>query len=173
METTSNRNHCRGGGGGSVGFDIIAEDVQIVDNDKENTGSIMEHLVQPHETFEGICLRYGVTGTILRQCNGGFSGTNLQLGPNPLKIPPSLKLPRYPSKPFMVDQLQRAYPALSPTEASAYLELNDYDMAEASANVQEDRLTYQHEEEETTAERNHRKDTSCWWFKAPFQKKIA
>jgi len=47
----------------------------------------VEHIVQPSDTFQGICLRYKITPTQLRQANGGFSGTNLFLAPNPLKIP--------------------------------------------------------------------------------------
>ena len=47
----------------------------------------IEHIVQPSDTFQGICLRYKITPTQLRQANGGFSGTNLLLAPNPLKIP--------------------------------------------------------------------------------------
>jgi hypothetical protein len=46
-----------------------------------------EHEIQPSDTFTGICLRYKVSAAQLRKANGGFSGTNLFLAPNPLKIP--------------------------------------------------------------------------------------
>ena len=54
---------------------------------------VVEHWVQPSDTFQGICLQYGITSTQLRQANYGFSGTHLSLAPNPLKILNPLKLP--------------------------------------------------------------------------------
>ncbi|KAL3905334.1 MAG: hypothetical protein SGARI_004511, partial [Bacillariaceae sp.] len=50
------------------------------------TAPYLEHLVQPTDTFEGICVRYKLTPSELRRANH-FSGSNLQLAPNPLKIP--------------------------------------------------------------------------------------
>eukprot|EP00980_Cylindrotheca_fusiformis_P017142 scaffold5276_cov134-Cylindrotheca_fusiformis.AAC.9 len=47
----------------------------------------IEHDVQSSDTFTGICLRYKISPAELRKANGGFSGTNLFLAPNPLKIP--------------------------------------------------------------------------------------
>lgn len=48
----------------------------------------VQHVILPEEdTFDGICLRYGITPTQLRQANGGFSGTNLRLAPATLNIP--------------------------------------------------------------------------------------
>ena len=46
----------------------------------------LEHKVQPTDTFQGICLTYGITATKLRQTNM-FSGTNLKLAPSTLLIP--------------------------------------------------------------------------------------
>jgi hypothetical protein len=54
---------------------------------------VVEHWIQPSDTFQGICLLYGVTSTQLRRANYGFSGTNLSLAPNPLRIPNPLKVP--------------------------------------------------------------------------------
>jgi len=54
---------------------------------------VVEHWIQPSDTFQGICLQYGITSTQLRQANYGFSGTNLSLAPNPLKILNPLKRP--------------------------------------------------------------------------------
>jgi len=54
---------------------------------------VVEHWVQPSDTFQGICLQYGITSTQLRQANYGFSGTHLSLAPNPLKILNPLKMP--------------------------------------------------------------------------------
>ena len=52
------------------------------------TSTFMEHQVQPTDTFQGICLRYKITPTELRQANW-FGGSNLSLAPNPLCIPQS------------------------------------------------------------------------------------
>lgn len=43
------------------------------------------HIVQPSDTLQGICLRYGITATELRQWNV-FSGSNLALAPSMLQI---------------------------------------------------------------------------------------
>lgn len=48
---------------------------------------LIVHDVRPEDTFEGICLRYKVNPTALRQANNGFQGSNLALAPNPLIIP--------------------------------------------------------------------------------------
>jgi hypothetical protein len=46
----------------------------------------IEHTVLPSDTFQGICLKYKIGALELRRANG-FSGTNLLLAPNRLKIP--------------------------------------------------------------------------------------
>jgi len=46
-----------------------------------------QYYIQPTDTFQGICLQFGITATQLRRANRGFSGTNLFLAPNPLQIP--------------------------------------------------------------------------------------
>ena len=50
----------------------------------------VEHEVKPMDTFQGICLKYNVSPTTLRQYNN-FSGSNLRLGPEILIIPISLE----------------------------------------------------------------------------------
>ena len=50
----------------------------------------VEHEVKPTDTFQGICLKYNVTPTTVRQYNN-FSGSNLRLGPEILVIPITLE----------------------------------------------------------------------------------
>jgi hypothetical protein len=51
------------------------------------TMTVVEHWIEPADTFQGICLHYGISAMQLRRANFGFSGSNLALAPNPLKIP--------------------------------------------------------------------------------------
>jgi hypothetical protein len=119
----------------------------------------LEHLVQPSDTFEGICLRYKMTPSELRRANG-FSGSNLRLAPNPLKIPThrELKSTSAEASPVIgrsdegdhgiiqraltTDQVLRLLlkecPSMSLTEAKAYMELNDWDFDVALENAKED-----------------------------------
>lgn len=54
---------------------------------EDNQGvSVVQHLILESDTFEGICLRYKVKANRLRQLNC-FSGTNLRIVPQMLKIP--------------------------------------------------------------------------------------
>lgn len=46
----------------------------------------LQHKVEPTDTLQGICLRYGITPVTLRQVNK-FSGSNLMLAPTILTIP--------------------------------------------------------------------------------------
>lgn len=55
-------------------------------NDHDTGVKELYHLVQPSDTLQGICLRYGITPTELRQSNM-FSGSNLALAPSRLRIP--------------------------------------------------------------------------------------
>jgi hypothetical protein len=105
------------------------------------------HDIQPTDTFEGICIRYKVSPTALRQANSGFQGSNLAAAPNPLVIPID-EGHRYSQQNLVVDTLdtaeqklakmQRSCPRLSKTEAKSYLELNDWDINEAFKDAHED-----------------------------------
>ena len=55
--------------------------------EEDTQPDLLHHTVLPTDTFQGICLKYKITPTELRRANGGFSGTNLHLVPNPLRIP--------------------------------------------------------------------------------------
>ena len=106
-----------------------------------------QHVVQPTDTFQGICLQYKVTPTQLRQANG-FSGTNLLLGPTVLSIPgkpgeippPMLVLTREQQ----MTRLRNSVPGIVTAEAKAYLELNNWNLEEAIQNAKEDFLEIEH-----------------------------
>eukprot|EP00339_Tiarina_fusa_P019389 CAMPEP_0117031322 /NCGR_PEP_ID=MMETSP0472-20121206/22528_1 /TAXON_ID=693140 ORGANISM="Tiarina fusus, Strain LIS" /NCGR_SAMPLE_ID=MMETSP0472 /ASSEMBLY_ACC=CAM_ASM_000603 /LENGTH=182 /DNA_ID=CAMNT_0004739627 /DNA_START=95 /DNA_END=643 /DNA_ORIENTATION=+ len=120
--------------------DVVATPVDEQDDE------IIEHKVLPSDTFQGICLRYKITPTELRQANGGFSGTNLHLAPNPLRIPskhqPVVEATAVPvgeeSPQTKIQRLCRSCPGLSKSEARCYLELNDWDAKEALLNARDD-----------------------------------
>jgi hypothetical protein len=93
------------------------------------------HTVKSTDTFQGICLKYKVSATVLRRLNR-FSGTNLGLAPNPLRIPLSLKSSSNPYKeqsedPCPIRAIIRACPELTQKEAKCYLELHDGDITMA------------------------------------------
>jgi LysM repeat protein len=135
----------------------IIVDGQTVPNDGGNTATetFVEHIVEPSDTFQGICLRYKISATHLRQANGGFSGTNLSLAPNPLKIPnPPNKagdyvkyvpeaarggqteelrdvIPTALTDGQVISLLQRQFVNMTSTEARAYMELSDWELDQA------------------------------------------
>jgi hypothetical protein len=61
--------------------------VEITQREDIFNSDFFQHDIQTSDTFAGICLRYKISPAELRRENGGFSGTNLFLAPNPLKIP--------------------------------------------------------------------------------------
>jgi len=110
----------------------------------------VDHYIMPSDTFQGICLRYKIKPLELRRANGGFTGENLNLVPNPLKIPrkdcmiptadavgvdgSAQPLTRSQVVAVFLDECRGA----SRSEARAYLMLNDWDLAAALENAQED-----------------------------------
>ena len=123
------------------------------------TAPYLEHLVQPTDAFEGICLRYKLTPSELRRANN-FTGTNLHLAPNPLKIPTvNIKttnaeatalggdlaegLPHALTTEQVIMLLRKECPTLSKSEARAYLELNDWEISEALENAHDDMASEQ------------------------------
>ena len=136
--------------------DIVATAEWVGDS---NLQSLAFHEIQSEDTLEGICLRYNLSPTELRQANGGFMGTNLGMAPNPLQIPnekdtgregtppPNYTSPRVvvvavsaiellPAQKIL--QLLRSCPKLSESEAKCYLEMNDWNVNEAFLNARED-----------------------------------
>ena len=121
-----------------------------VNADSATEPTYVEHLVSGADTFQGICIRYKITPTELRQANGGFSGTNLLLAPNPLRIPRNkeggkvvvatrvddTEIQSTPQ--YMIEKLLKTCPDLSRSEARCYLELNDWNLKEALCNASDD-----------------------------------
>ena len=115
----------------------------------------IEHSIQEGtDTLAGLCLRYKVTSTELRQANGGFSGENLTLAPNPLLIPKkpnvdygsdvldiAVHVDPWPTQETLLNQFLKSYHPKGighELEARAYLELNDWDLGLALKNAKED-----------------------------------
>jgi hypothetical protein len=129
------------------------------DDTQEPTDSLLlvqQHSIQSTDTFVGICLKYKITPKDLRRANGGFSGTNLGLAPNPLVIPhgkqkhgvvetTNSSTNKEPTRPQKVRQLKnacsthsRGSSSLSEKEATCYLELNDWNLEQALQNARQD-----------------------------------
>jgi len=138
--------------------DIVVQEATTEYEMDPGLPTFLEHSIQPTDTFQGICLKYQITPSELRRANGGFSGgTNLNLMPNPLRIPVTPKYlhtrrtsDQHPSEPTssssssfasVADKLKRLQakcPSLHKTEAKCYLELNDWDIEKALENAKED-----------------------------------
>lgn len=116
---------------------------------KSNTpaAGIRHHEILPTDTFQGICLRYKVTPTELRRANK-MLGNNLKLlGSNKLVIPTNNRNEnmniRSPTKEekitFLLSKVSRiAGNKLTYSEARAYLDMADWDIDRAIADVIED-----------------------------------
>ena len=124
----------------------VKEAVAMVD--ESDIPRIVLHKLLPTDTFQGLCLKYKITPTELRRANGGFSGTNLHLAPDPLQIPINSKYlkkeqqlsssPGDTSPAQKIRHVQIAVPSLSKSEAKCYLELNDWSVEKAVENAKED-----------------------------------
>lgn len=119
---------------------------QVISEHNGDVPAFFEHEVTKSDTFAGICLRYKITPTELRRENGGFSGTNLFLAPDPLRIP-NTKGHIAPLKAHAVGEMSNRQKiatvigdckGMASTEAKCYLELNDWNLKEAIANAHED-----------------------------------
>ena len=103
----------------------------------------VEHTIMPSDTFQGLCIRYRITATQLRQANG-FSGTNLLLAPPKLVIPLSnkdvskIRLQDQNSPDYKIHSFLSQVPKLRRSEARAYLELSDWNVKTAVAKAQHD-----------------------------------
>lgn len=112
-----------------------------------SSSGIRYHELQSTDTFQGICLRYKVTPTELRRANGIHSGTSLKLAPAKLVIPANNSNKVVKKKGGTKEEKIAALYArvsmgvrvdLSSSEARAYLELADWDLDAAVADVKED-----------------------------------
>mmetsp|Transcript_24816 Transcript_24816/g.22536 ORF Transcript_24816/g.22536 Transcript_24816/m.22536 type:complete len:247 (+) Transcript_24816:53-793(+) len=72
-------------------FNVLLNNNQSTDNIIFHQPSVLEHVVMPEDTIQGICLRYRINATALRRHNI-FSGNNIQ-GFQSLRIPLDHNLP--------------------------------------------------------------------------------
>jgi hypothetical protein len=115
-------------------------------DDTSSSSPFVEHKIESSDTFQGICLKYKITPLELRRANGGFSGQNLQLVPNTLKIPRSnynIMTTSAEATPINTEKdavsiLRRKCHGMSASEAKAYLMLSDWNLTEAIENAKED-----------------------------------
>lgn len=123
-----------------VSLPFLEAEITVLGHATEPTPSLLEHWIQPSDTLSGLCLKYGITSTQLRQANFGFSGTNLSLAPNPLRIPNIHKaVPVSEDRDKLLQALMLAFrDEITRIEAKCYLELNDWDLNRTIKNVRED-----------------------------------
>mmetsp|Transcript_12172 Transcript_12172/g.20185 ORF Transcript_12172/g.20185 Transcript_12172/m.20185 type:complete len:192 (-) Transcript_12172:110-685(-) len=121
----------------------IFVDAEVVD-ESNATDEFIEHKITPTDTFQGICLRYKVTPTELRQANR-FSGSNIKLAPNPLRIPRKENVRAVtavpvnrPTREQQIVSVLNSCSGLARTEAKCFLELNDWDVNLAIMDARED-----------------------------------
>eukprot|EP00590_Aulacoseira_subarctica_P007596 CAMPEP_0172415080 /NCGR_PEP_ID=MMETSP1064-20121228/1610_1 /TAXON_ID=202472 /ORGANISM="Aulacoseira subarctica , Strain CCAP 1002/5" /LENGTH=210 /DNA_ID=CAMNT_0013151977 /DNA_START=103 /DNA_END=735 /DNA_ORIENTATION=+ len=117
-----------------------------------NNKGPLEHIVLPTDTLAGICIRYKVTPTQLRQANR-FSGSNLSLAPSKLIIPVNGIIdPTLHARSDDTRALITALPQLSYKDAQLYLKMAKWDlkaaMEDAKADLEWEAMHQQEEEEE-------------------------
>ena len=89
-------------------------------------------------------MRYKITPTELRRANC-FSGSNLSLAPNPLRIPINSNVGiaeavpvNRPTREAQIQTVMRACPDLALSEAKCFLELHDWDAAKAISDARDE-----------------------------------
>jgi len=92
---------------------------------------VIEHVVMPSDTLQGICLRYRVSAVDVRRMNM-FSGNNIQFKKT-LKIPVAAGTPvvYQPNSPELALQIFRNATNEGPIEAKIYMEENGNDVQKA------------------------------------------
>lgn len=118
-----------------------------VTNLTSSADAIQYHDVQPNDTLQYICLKYGLKAVELRKANN-FRGTNLKAAPERLIIPGERK--EVGSKMSIAEELVQSFlshcptdrrtgkPVLSRTVAVGYLECNGWDVHQAVRNLNVD-----------------------------------
>lgn len=109
---------------------------------------LIEHIVLPSDTIQGICIQYKISATKLRQVNI-FSGSSLKLAPKRLLIPvpisklklnssfhssdssSSIRMQDRTTKVYKVHKLICECPTLTTREIEAYLSLHNDDLKSA------------------------------------------
>jgi len=137
-----------------VGTPATEADIDKVESLLPGDSDYVSHHVQPTDTLQGICLKYHVTPTELRQSNH-FSGSNLALAPDSIMIPlkcnprPIVKKSAQDSKDQKINTFLRIMNSkvggagkmkdkIGRKEAIAYLEINDYNVEESVADAKDD-----------------------------------
>ena len=120
--------------------DVTTEDDKIA---VENVDYVL-HTVLPSDTLVGLCLRYKIKPTALRQVNK-FSGSNLLLAPSKLYIPlcggvTAINLQDKTCPEYKLHEFLAELPHLRQAEGRAYLELSDWNLQEALQNARDDEL---------------------------------
>jgi len=128
----------------SVSMDETSEKATMRKINDDPLALYVEHYITPEDTFQGICLRYKIKPFELRRANG-FTGENLKLMNNPLKIPRRdaiaervIDSSRSMTQSEVIMVLLKECKGMKRTEATAYLMLSDWDLAEALENARGD-----------------------------------
>jgi len=128
----------------SVSMDETSEKATMRKINDDPLTLYVEHYITPEDTFQGICLRYKIKPFELRRANG-FTGENLKLMNNPLKIPRRdaiaervIDSSRHMTQSEVIMVLLKECKGMKRTEATAYLMLSDWDLAEALENARGD-----------------------------------
>jgi hypothetical protein len=114
--------------------------------------SVLEHVVLPNDTIQGICLRYRISAVDLRRYNL-FSGNNF-------KFKKTLRIPIEPGAPVMVqlntpEVLQQVFQNItgeSAIESRVYLDEHKWDLEAALAGWKADDTWTKHQFSYTTPE---------------------
>lgn len=115
----------------------IKDDVSYNQNDIE----LVEHIVLPSDTLQGICIQYRISATKLRQINI-FSGSSLKLAPKRLLVPvpisnchssldSSIRLQDRTTKEYKLHKILSECPSLTTPEIESYLSLHNDDLENA------------------------------------------
>jgi len=117
-------------------------EIQIESKSHTSTPQMIQHLVLPSDTFEGVCLRYKVSGNRLRQCNQLLGGTNLRIMPPILHVPVSsihsIKHQDTTTIEYKVSWMVYCVPQLTRKVAEAYLKICDMDLSQAISKAKDD-----------------------------------
>jgi LysM repeat protein len=125
------------------------------------------HTVLPSDTMQGLCLRYRISATKLRQANR-FSGSNLLLAPPKLVIPITERnfnimdriqdkdSPEYKLQSFLAE-----FPHLGLSERRAYLDMNDWDLVRACQDAAADDAWERSQQQRHAAKASMRKNANA------------
>jgi len=148
---------------------VLKELTMTTGKDDDTNGIMIDHVVLPTDTLQGLCLAYKISATRLRMENG-FSGNSLRMAPKKLKIPvmPTttaasaasatanavnnnaegssnkmmIRMQDNTSAEFKLYAFVAELPHMELIEAKAYLDLSNWDLDEALRSAREDEGFY-------------------------------